>query len=112
MTTTVARSSAGAVEYVPVARVPNLPQVMERLKEKGCWIVGTDVQAEQKYFEADLRGPLAVVLGSEGRGMGKLVREKFDFLVNIPMLGHVNSLNVSVAGALLFYEVVRQRGLI
>ncbi len=112
LTTTVARSSAGAVEYVPVARVPNLPQVMERLKEKGCWIVGTDVQAEQKYFEADLRGPLAVVLGSEGRGMGKLVREKCDFLVNIPMLGHVNSLNVSVAGALLFYEVVRQRGLI
>lgn len=112
LTTTVARSSAGAVEYVPVARVPNLPLVMDRLKEKGCWIVGTDPQAEQKYFAADLKGPLAVVLGSEGKGMGKLVREKCDFLVNIPMLGQVNSLNVSVAGALLFYEIIRQRGLV
>lgn len=112
LTTTVARSSAGAVEYVPVARVPNLPQIMDRLKEKGCWIVGTEAQAEQKYFEADLHGPLAVVLGSEGKGMGKLVREKCDFLVNIPMLGHLKSLNVSVAGALLFYEIIRQRGLV
>lgn len=110
LTATVARSSAGAVEYIPVARVTNLPQVMNKLKEKGCWIVGTDPQAEQKYFEADLKGPLAVVLGSEGKGMGKLVKEKCDFLVNIPMLGQVNSLNVSVAGALLFYEIIRQRG--
>ena len=111
LTATVARSSAGALEYVPVARVANLPLIIDRLKEKGCWIVGTDAQAEQKYFKADLKGPLAVVLGSEGKGMGKLVREKCDFLVNIPMLGHVNSLNVSVAGALLFYEIIRQRGL-
>jgi 23S rRNA (guanosine2251-2'-O)-methyltransferase len=112
LTTTVARSSAGAVEYVPVARVTNLPLVMERLKEKGCWIVGAAPQAEQKYFEADLKGPLVVVLGSEGKGMGKLVKEKCDFLVSIPMLGQVNSLNVSVAGALLFYEIIRQRGLV
>lgn len=112
LTNTVSRASAGAVEYVPVARVPNLPLVMDKLKEKGCWIVGTDSQAEQKYFAADLKGPLAVVLGSEGQGMGELVRKKCDFLVNIPMLGHVNSLNVSVAGALLFYEIIRQRGLV
>lgn len=112
LTAAVARSSAGAVEYVPVARVPNLPLIMDRLKEKGYWIVGTDSQAEQKYFEADLKGPLAVVLGSEGKGLGKLVKEKCDFLVSIPMLGQVNSLNVSVAGALLFYEIIRQRGLV
>ncbi|MDD2433506.1 MAG: 23S rRNA (guanosine(2251)-2'-O)-methyltransferase RlmB [Clostridia bacterium] len=110
LTATVAKASAGAVEYVPVARVTNLPSVMERLKEQGCWIVGTDPQAEQKYFAADLKGPLVVVLGSEGKGMGKLVKEKCDFLVSIPMLGQVNSLNVSVAGALLFYEIIRQRG--
>lgn len=112
LTAAVARSSAGAVEYVPVARVSNLPSVMDRLKEKGCWIVGTDPGAEQKYFEADLKGPLAVVLGSEGKGMRRLVKEKCDFLVSIPMLGQINSLNVSVAGALLFYEIIRQRGLI
>lgn len=112
LTSVVARASAGAVEHVPVARVTNLPATMEQLKEKGCWIVGTDPNAEQKYFQADLKGPLAVVLGSEGKGMGKLVREKCDFLVSIPMLGHVNSLNVSVAGALLLYEIIRQRGLV
>lgn len=112
LTSVVARSSAGAVEHVPVARVTNLPATMEQLKEKGCWVVGTDQNAEQKYFQADLKGPLAVVLGSEGKGMGKLVREKCDFLVSIPMLGHVNSLNVSVAGALLLYEIIRQRGLV
>jgi 23S rRNA (guanosine2251-2'-O)-methyltransferase len=112
LTATVAKSSAGAVEHVPVARVTNLPATMEQLKERGCWIVGTDSRAKQRYFEADLQGPLAVVLGSEGKGMGRLVREKCDFLVSIPMLGQVNSLNVSVAGALLFYEVIRQRGLV
>jgi 23S rRNA (guanosine2251-2'-O)-methyltransferase len=112
LTAAAARSSAGAVEYVPVARVTNLASVMDRLKEKGCWIVGTDPQAEQKYCEADLKGPLAVVLGSEGKGMGRLVKEKCDFLVSIPMLGQVNSLNVSVTGALLFYEIIRQRDLI
>jgi len=110
LTVGVARSSAGAIEHVPVARVTNLATTLERLKEKGCWIVGTDPQAEQNYFEADLKGPLAVVLGSEGKGIGRLVKEKCDFLVSIPMLGHVNSLNVSVAGALLLYEITRQRG--
>lgn len=112
LTDIVAKVSAGAVEHVPVARVANLPVLMEKLKEKGCWLVGIDPQAEQKYHQADLRGPLVLVLGSEGKGMRRLVREKCDFLVGIPMLGQLNSLNVSVAAALLFYETIRQRGLI
>jgi len=111
LTSGVARASAGAIEYIPVARVTNLPKTMDKLKEKGCWIVGTDVEGKQKYFEANLKGPLVIVLGSEGRGLGKLVKEKCDFLVSIPMVGHVNSLNVSAAGAVLLYEIIRQRNL-
>lgn len=110
LTAGVARASAGAVEHVPVARVTNLATTIERLKEKGVWIIGTEAGVEQYYFNADLKGPLAVVLGSEGKGLTRLVREKCDFLVSIPMLGRVNSLNVSVAGALLLYEISRQRG--
>lgn len=110
LTAGVARASAGAVEHVPVARVTNLATTLEQLKEKGIWIVGTEAGADRYYFNADLKGPLAIVLGSEGKGMSRLVKEKCDFLVGIPMLGRVNSLNVSVAGALLLYEVIRQRG--
>jgi 23S rRNA (guanosine2251-2'-O)-methyltransferase len=110
LTAGVARASAGAVEHVPVARVTNLATTLEQLKEKGVWIVGAEAGAKQFYFQADLKGPLAVVLGSEGKGMSRLVRAKCDFLVGIPMLGQVNSLNVSVAGALLLYEAARQRG--
>lgn len=110
LTAGVARASAGAIEHIPVARVTNLATTLERLKEKGVWIVGTEAGVKQYYFNADLKGPLALVLGSEGKGMTRLVKEKCDFLVSIPMLGRVNSLNVSVAGALLLYEITRQRG--
>lgn len=109
LTSGVAKASAGAVEYVPVARVTNLAQTMEKLKEAGFWIVGSDAQGNMKYYEADLQGPIAIVLGSEGKGMGKLVKEKCDYLVNIPMYGKVNSLNVSVAASVLLYEIARQR---
>lgn len=109
LTAGVARASAGAVEYVPVARVTNLAQTMEQMKDKGLWIAGADQEAQEPYYKTDLKGPLAVVLGSEGAGIGKLVREKCDFLVRIPMDGKVNSLNVSVAASLLLYEAVRQR---
>jgi 23S rRNA (guanosine2251-2'-O)-methyltransferase len=105
----VAKSSAGAIEYVPVAKVTNLAMTMEKLKEMGCWIVGTDPAAPQSYFEANLQGPLVVVMGGENKGMGKLVRSKCDFLVKIPMRGRINSLNVSVAASLVLYEIVRQR---
>jgi len=109
LTAGVARASAGAIEYVAVARVTNLVQTIKELKEQGFWIAGTDQDATSVYFQADLKGPLGVVMGSEGSGLGKLVKEKCDFLVSIPMSGKVNSLNVSVAALLVMYEVVRQR---
>ncbi|MBZ4655244.1 MAG: methyltransferase, TrmH family, group 3 [Peptococcaceae bacterium] len=109
LTAGVAKASAGAIEYVPVARVTNLAQTMEKLKEEGCWIVGADAGANVLHFDADLSGPLVVVMGSEGKGLGKLVKEKCDFLVSIPMLGRINSLNVSVATSIILYEILRQR---
>lgn len=109
LTSGVAKASAGAIEYVSVARVTNLSQTIEDLKKKGFWIAGTDHEAEQKFYDADLQGSLGVVMGSEGKGLGKLVKEKCDFLIGIPMKGEVNSLNVSVAASLIMYEVVRQR---
>jgi len=109
LTSGVARASAGAVEYVPVARVTNLAQTMDSLKKKGLWIVGTDPGASQTYFSADLTGPLAVVMGSENKGLGKLIKDKCDFLVGIPMQGHINSLNVSAAASIILYEIIRQR---
>lgn len=109
LTETVAKVSAGAVEYVPVARVTNIARTLETLKERGYWVVGTHQDAAQLYYEARLTGPLAVVIGSEGRGMSRLVAEKCDFTVRLPMLGKVTSLNAAVAGAILLYEVRRQR---
>lgn len=109
LTMGVAKASAGAIEYVPVARVTNLAQTMEKLKEAGFWIVGSDVKANVNHYEMKMDGPLVVVLGSEGKGMKKLVKDKCDYLVNIPMFGKVNSLNVSVAASVLLYEIVRQR---
>lgn len=109
LTSTVAKSSAGAIEYVPVARVTNLVRTMEELKERNIWIVGTDASAEQEFREARLDGGIALVIGSEGKGMSRLVRETCDFTVKLPMRGRVTSLNASVAGALLMYEVFRQR---
>jgi len=107
----VSKASAGAVEYVPVAKVGNISQTIEQLKEKGIWVVGTDASGEKAYYENDLRGPIALVIGSEGEGIGRLVREKCDFIVNIPMNGNVSSLNAAVAGAIVMYEVYKQRNM-
>ncbi|MFZ5828202.1 MAG: 23S rRNA (guanosine(2251)-2'-O)-methyltransferase RlmB [Bacillota bacterium] len=109
LTETVAKVSAGAVEYVPVARVTNIARTLDELKEKGFWVVGTHQDARELYYQAKLTGPLVVVIGSEGKGMGRLVSEKCDFTVRLPMLGHVTSLNAAVAGAILIYEIRRQR---
>ncbi|MDI6802376.1 MAG: 23S rRNA (guanosine(2251)-2'-O)-methyltransferase RlmB [Bacteroidota bacterium] len=109
VTSSVTKASAGAVEYVAMARVTNIAQTIDELKENGVWIVGTDSSADKKYTELDYKIPLALVVGSEGRGMRRLVKEKCDFLVKIPLFGKIESLNASVAAALLVYEVVRKR---
>lgn len=109
LSATVAKTSAGAVEYVPVARIGNVAQTIRELKKAGFWIVGADMDGTADYFEADLTGALVLVIGSEGRGISRLVRESCDVLVRIPMLGKINSLNASVAGAVLMYESLRQR---
>lgn len=106
---TVAKTSAGASEHMPVAKVVNIAATLEELKGKGLWIVGTDGGADREYTEVEYDMPLAIVVGNEGKGIRQLVREKCDFLVNIPLYGKVESLNASVAGGLLMYEVVRQR---
>lgn len=111
LTPAVSKSSAGAVEYVPVARVTNLVQTIEYLKSMGIWIIGTDTSGEKAFFDSDLKGPAALVVGSEGEGMGRLVREKCDFIVNIPMKGSISSLNAAVAAAIVLYEIARQRGI-
>lgn len=110
MTATVSKTSAGAVEYVPVARVTNLAQTMEQLKERGIWLVGTDVSATQDLYETDLfTMPLALVIGNESKGMGRLVKQTCDALLKLPMAGQINSLNASVAAGIFMYEVVRRR---
>ncbi|MGQ9497681.1 MAG: 23S rRNA (guanosine(2251)-2'-O)-methyltransferase RlmB [Desulfotomaculales bacterium] len=103
------KASAGALAYLPVARVTNLARFLEQMKEKGLWVVGADPEAEQVYWDADLRGPLVLVVGGEEAGLGRAVRAACDVLVRVPMTGKVGSLNASVAAALLIYEVVRQR---
>ena len=105
---TVRKTSAGAVSYVPVARVSNLASAIETLKQNNVWIYGTDADGEN-YTNVDLTGGIALVIGSEGFGMGKLIRDKCDFLLSLPMFGKVNSLNASVAGGIFIYEAVRQR---
>ncbi len=109
VTTGVCKASAGAVEYVPVVQVSNLSYIIDKLKERGFWIVGGTAEAEKRYFEVDLTGKVGLVLGSEGRGISRLVIKKCDFLVSIPMYGKISSLNVAIAGALLMYEARRQR---
>ncbi|MNI05714.1 putative TrmH family tRNA/rRNA methyltransferase [compost metagenome] len=111
LTATVSKISAGAVEYVPVARVTNIAQTIEELKEAGVWVAGTDVSAAQDVYRANFKLPLALVIGNEGKGVGRLIKEKCDFLVKLPMAGKINSLNASVASGVLMYEVVRQRNL-
>ena len=109
LTGTVRKVAAGAVETVPFFAVTNLARTLRALKEAGIWLVGTDVDAETDLFAADLTGPLALVLGAEGRGLRRLTREACDTLIALPMRGHVQSLNVSVATGICLYEALRQR---
>lgn len=106
---TVAKVSTGAIDYVKVAVVTNLSSAIRTLKGAGYWIVSSDGEAKTQYDEVDYRSPIAVVVGSEGFGISRLVKDNSDFLVKIPMLGHVNSLNASVAASILFSEIVRSR---
>ena len=106
---TVSKTSAGAVEHMKIARVSNLNETIRNLKEKGLWIVGTDMHTDTYYYKQDLKGPIAIVIGSEGFGMSELVRKNCDFLVKIPMKGKVTSLNASVSAGIVMYEAVRQR---
>lgn len=108
LTYTVGKASAGALEYMPVARVANLPACMEELKRRGVWIYGADMDGSP-WCEADFTGPTALVIGSEGFGMGRLVKEKCDFIISLPMKGNITSLNASVACGVMAYEVARQR---
>ena len=110
LTETVAKASAGAIEYVPVVKVTNLSQCVDKLKERGVWIAAVDMDGEN-YSDAKLTGPLALVIGGEGQGVSQTVRNKADYIVSIPMKGRVNSLNASNAAAILLYEVDRQRTL-
>ncbi len=109
VTPVVYKTSAGAIEHIPIVKVSNLVQAVERLKENGFWIFGADASAEKNYYEADLSGKLGLVLGGEDKGIARLLLEKCDFLIKIPMFGKVNSLNVAVAGAILMCEARRQR---
>lgn len=109
LTATVAKASAGAINYTPVAKVTNLGAAIEELKERGLWFVCADLDGEVMY-DLDLKGPIGLVIGSEGDGVGRLVKEKCDFVARIPMKGNIDSLNASVATGVLAYEIVRQRG--
>lgn len=109
LNSTVYKVSAGASEYTRVAKVTNLSRTIDELKEKGLWITGTDLSAVDVHYKSDLKGALAVIIGSEGEGISRILKEKCDFLVKIPMLGKIESLNASVAAGVLLYEAVRQR---
>lgn len=109
LTATVARTSAGALNYTPVAKVTNMTATIEKLKEEGLWFVCADMGGTCMY-DLDLKGPVGLVIGNEGDGVSKLVREKCDFIASIPMKGDIDSLNASVAAGVLAYEIVRQRG--
>ncbi len=109
LTAVVAKTSAGAVSYLPVARVANITALLKELKEQGVWIFGTAAEGTTPLYQADLKGPAAIVIGSEGDGMTRLAKENCDFLVSIPMKGRISSLNASAAAAVLLYEAVRQR---
>ena len=109
LTAVVAKTSAGAVAHMPVARVANIPSLLKDLKKQGVWVFGTAASGTTKLYEADLKGSAAIVIGSEGDGMTRLAEENCDFLVSIPMKGRLKSLNASAAAAILLYEAVRQR---
>lgn len=109
VTPAVVRSSAGAVEHLTVAQVPNLVRAVQDLKEVGIWVAGIDMAGDRLYWDLDMAGPTALVLGGEDRGIGQLLKKSCDFLVRLPMRGLVNSLNAAVAGSIVLYEMVRQR---
>ena len=104
-----AKSSAGAIEYLPVCRVTNIRDTLETLKEKGLWIYGADMEAEKYIYEEKFDVPVGLVIGSEGSGLGRLVKEKCDILIKIPMKGNINSLNASNAASIIIYEIMKQR---
>lgn len=106
---TVNKASSGTVEYMHIARVTNITDIIQKLKDAGLWICGTDINAEKYYYEQDLTGPLGIVIGNEGKGMGEKVRKNCDFLVKIPMKGKVTSLNASVSAGIVIYEALKQR---
>ena len=110
LTSVVAKTSAGAVSHMKVARVPNIPSLLKDLKKQGVWVFGTAADGATPLTGADLKGPAAIVIGNEGEGMSRLVAESCDFKVSIPMKGKISSLNASAAAAILLYEAVRQRG--
>lgn len=105
----VAKTSAGAVEFTPVAKVSNIANTIDKLKKENIWVIGADMDGENTIYTQDFTGGVAIVVGSEGEGISRIVKEKCDFLVQIPMFGEITSLNASVAGALMIYEVVRAR---
>ncbi len=109
LTSVVAKTSAGAVSHMKVARVPNIPSLLKDLQKQGLWVFGTAANGTTGLYDADLKGPAAIVIGSEGDGMTRLAAETCDFLVSIPMKGNLNSLNASASAAILLYEAVRQR---
>lgn len=108
LTSTVAKASTGAIEHVPVVRVTNLTQTIEQLKERGVWVFGTDMKGTD-YRQWNTKGPIAIVMGNEGKGVSRIVKDAVDEMITIPMTGHVQSLNASVASALMMYEVFRSR---
>ena len=109
---TVSKVACGAVEYMKISRVNNINDAIKRLKEAGLWICGTEVDAKDYYFNQDLKGPLGIVIGNEGKGMSELVKKNCDFLVKIPVMGKVQSLNASVSTGIIIYEAVKQRNFI
>ena len=111
LTAVVSKTSAGAVEYMPVARVSNMANTIRDLKKAGVWVYGTAADGEVDLYHADLKGAAAIVIGNEGQGMSRLVAESCDQLVRIPMKGNISSLNASAAASILLYEAVRQRNI-
>lgn len=108
---TVAKTSAGAVEYMKIARVNNINETIKELKDKGIWICGTDMNTDTLHYEQDYKMPIAIIIGNEGKGISRLTKENCDFFVKIPMKGKISSLNASVSAGIIMYEVVKSRGL-
>jgi 23S rRNA (guanosine2251-2'-O)-methyltransferase len=110
LTPVVDKTSAGAVEFLPVAQVTNITRTLDDLKKRGLWCIGLEGSAKTRYDQANLKGPIALIVGNEGKGISRLVREHCDVLVSLPMRGHVGSLNAAIAGSVTLYEIWRQRG--